>query len=136
MTGKQTRTPPHGRHIRVLVADRSPHFRETMRRVVIQYPGCVVVSEAGTLAEAVRLARSSRPAVALLDIDLVIGEPRARLRRIAAAFPDLHVFVMLNGESPYYRRAVSERWGYACIVKDQAENELARVISTIRPAAA
>jgi DNA-binding NarL/FixJ family response regulator len=97
---------------------------------------CDVVGEAGTLAEAVRLARSLRPAVALLDVDLVIGQPTVRLRRVADSFPDLRVLVMINEESLDYRRAVADRWGYACVVKDNAENELARVISGIRPAAA
>lgn len=121
---------------RFLVADRSSHFRETIRRVLVQHLGCASVGQAATLSEAVRLARSLRPDIALLDIDLVIGEPPTRLRRIAQAFPDLRVVVMLNGESRHYRLAVTERWGYVCIVKDQAEHELARVISALRPIAA
>ena len=120
----------------MLIADRSPHFRETLRRVLADYLHCVVVGEAGTLAEAVGLARSSWPAVALVDIDLVIGQPPATLRRVADAFPDLRVLVMLNEESSDYRRAVAERWGYTCVVKDEAENELAGIISAIRPVAA
>ncbi len=136
MSSQGTRTPRHQRRPRVLIADRSPHFRETLRRLLAHHLSCAVVGEAGTLAEAVRLARSSRPAVALLDIDLVIGEPPARLRRIADAFPDLQVLVMLNEESLNYRRAVTQRWGYSCIVKDAAENDLASVISAIRPVAA
>jgi DNA-binding NarL/FixJ family response regulator len=120
----------------VLIADRSPHFRETLRRVLADYLGCAVVGEAGSLAEAVRLARSHQPRVTLLDVDLVMGQPPGRLRRVAEAFPDLHVLVMINEESIDYRRAVAERWGYTCIVKDQAENELAPVIDAIRPVAA
>ena len=137
MSSKRATTSPRGRgRLCVLIADRSPHFRETLRRVLADYLQCVVVGEAGTLAEAVRLARSSHPAVALLDVDLVIGQPATTLRRVADSFPDLQVLVMLNEDSVDYRRAVAERWGYACIVKDEAENELARVISGIRPVAA
>ena len=136
MNSKRTMTSRQRLRLRVLIADRSPHFRETLRRVLADYLSCVVVGEAGTLAEAVRQARSSRPAVALLDVDLVIGQPPTTLRRVADSFPGLQVLVMLNEDSADYRRAIAERWGYACIVKDEAENELARVISGIRPVAA
>ncbi len=136
MGSNESRTTRTRRQPRILVADRSGHFRETLRRVLTQYLGCTVAGEADTLADAVKLARSLRPDVALLDIDLVIGEPPTRLRRIAEAFPDLRVVVMLNGESRYYRLAVTERWGYVSIVKDQAEHELARIIPGIRPVAA
>jgi DNA-binding NarL/FixJ family response regulator len=119
------------RNLRVLIADRSPHFQETLRRVVADYLGCVVVGKAGSLNEAVRVARLSDPDVALLDVDLVIGQQPANLRRLADSFPNLRVLVMLNEESLDYRRAVAERWGYACIVKDDAENELTRVISAV-----
>lgn len=129
-------TPTSRRRSRVIIADRSPHFRETLRRLLAHHLNCVVVGEVATLTEAVRLARSLRPDFALVDINLVIGEPPARLRRIAAAFPDLRVVVMLNEESPHYRLAVGERWGYVCIVKDQAENELARLVAAVRPVAA
>jgi DNA-binding NarL/FixJ family response regulator len=130
---KQTSTPPE--HTRVIVADASWHFRETLRRVLEEHLGCTVAGEAGSLAQAVKLARSLRPDVVLLDIDLVLGQPRSRLRRIADAFPNLQIIVMLNGESRYYRLAVAERWGYRCIVKDQADYELARIIAGIRPVA-
>src|SRR3990172_12020154 len=136
MNSKRTMTSRQRLRLRVLIADRSPHFRETLRRVLADYLSCVVVGEAGTLPEAVRQARSSRPAVALLDVDLVIGQPPTTLRRVADSFPGLQVLVMLNEDSADYRRAIAERWGYACIVKDEAENELARVISGIRPVAA
>jgi DNA-binding NarL/FixJ family response regulator len=101
-----------------------------------QHLGCSVVGEANTLANAVKLARSLRPDVALVDIELVMGQPPARLRRIAEAFPDLRVVVMLNGESRHYRLAVADRWGYTSIVKEQADYELAGVIAGIRPVAA
>lgn len=115
--------------LRVLIADRSCHYRDTLRRVLRAYPRCAIVGEVGTLPEAVRLATAADPDIALLDIDLLINENPGRLRRLAEGFPRLDVIVMLNEESADYRLAVRERWGYTCIVKEQAEEELERVVA-------
>ncbi len=112
------------RHFRVIVADRSGHFRETVRRVLDEEQLPTVVEEAATLADTVRLCRRLRPELVLLDVDLVLGESPVRLRRLAQAFPRIRVVVMLNETSEEYRRAVAERWGYACIAKDQVEGAL------------
>jgi len=116
--------------LRVLIADKSAHMRETVRRVLAQYGNCAVVGEAETLLDAVRIARSATANLALLDIDLAMNENPARLRRIAAAFPRLHVVVMLNEDSSDYREAVADRWGYSCIAKDKAEIDLATLLET------
>lgn len=115
--------------LRVLIADKSAHMRETVRRVLAQHHHCVVVGEAGTMLEAVRLARASKADIALLDIDLALKESAPRLRRLAESFPQLHVVVMLNEDSEDYRSAVLERWGYSCIAKDKAETDLPHLVS-------
>jgi len=121
--------------LRVLIADRSAHMRETVRRVLAQHPNCTVVGEAATLPEAVRIARATDANIALLDIDLALNESAARLRRLAESFPRLHVVVMLNEDSADYRAAVAERWGYSCIAKDKAETDLARLLNARRASA-
>lgn len=121
--------------LRVLIADRSAHMRETVRRVLNQHANCTVVGEAETLLEAVRLARATDANIALLDIDLALRETAARLRKLAEAFPRLHVVVMLNEDSPDYRAAVAERWGYSCIAKEKAETDLALLLTAQRASA-
>ena len=115
--------------MRVLIADRNAHYRETLRRVLCHHPQCSVVGEAATLTEAVRLARRTDPDVALLDFDLVINQSAARLRRLADAFPRLDVIVLLSEYSEDYREAVRKRWGYTCIAKEQAGEHLDRLMS-------
>lgn len=115
--------------LRVLIADKSAHMRETVRRVLSHHPGCTVVGEAETLVEAVRIARATDANLALLDIDLALKETAARLRKLADSFPHLHVVVMLNEDSADYRAAVAERWGYSCIAKEKAETDLALLLS-------
>ncbi|MDO8616299.1 MAG: response regulator [Dehalococcoidia bacterium] len=119
----------------MLIADRNAHYRETLRRVLSHHAHCNIMGEAATLTEAVRLARRTDPDIALLDFDLVVNQSAARLRRLADAFPRLHVIVLLSEYSDDYREAVRKRWGYTCIAKEQAETQLDELVAESWPAA-
>ncbi len=118
--------------LRVVIADRRPHFRETLRRVLVQRTQAAIAGEADTLHSALRLVRSKDANVVLLDIDLVMGQPAGRLRTIADSLPGLTVIVLLSEDSPGYRRAIADRWGYACVAKDRAESELLQMLPPAR----
>lgn len=115
----------------VIIADRNAHFREALRRVLDAEHGAAIAGEAGTLREAIRLVESTGARVVLLDVDLVMDQPAARLRRIISAFPGLEVIVLLNEDLPGYRRAIAERWGYECVAKERAESELPATLATL-----
>ena len=119
--------------ISVLVADKNAHYRETIRRVLDRHDNCTVVGEASTLSGAAALVAEKSPDLVLLDFDLVANEKVGRVRRLADAFPDLHVVVLLNDYSPDYRQAVQVRWGYLCVAKDRAEEHLAWIIGSMKP---
>jgi DNA-binding NarL/FixJ family response regulator len=110
--------------IQAVVADRCPHFRETLRRVLQQDSRISIAGEAATLRDALRLVRKSGAQLVLLDIQLVMGQPAPRLRRIAGGLPDLNVIILLDEDLPGYRRAIAERWGYTCLAKESAASEL------------
>ncbi len=118
--------------LRVVIADRRPHFRETLRRVLAQRTQATVTGEADTLHAALHIVRTTGANVVLLDIDLVMGQPAGRLRAIADNLPGLTVIVLLSEDSPEYRRAIADRWGYACVAKDRAESELLQVLPPVR----
>ncbi|HEY5625129.1 MAG TPA: response regulator [Dehalococcoidia bacterium] len=115
-----------------MIADHRPHFRETLRRVLVQRTQAAVAGEADTLHSALRLVRTTGANVVLLDIDLVVGQPTGRLRTIAEGLPGLTVIVLLSEDSPEYRRSIADRWGYACVAKDRAESELLQVLPSVR----
>lgn len=119
----QTRITGDG-PVTTVIADRSAHFRETLRRVLDQSCLARVVGEAGTLRDALRLVRRTGARLVLLDIQLVMGQPAGRLRRIADSLPGLSVIVLLDEDLPGYRRSIADRWGYACIAKESAASEL------------
>jgi DNA-binding NarL/FixJ family response regulator len=107
----------------VVIADRSAHVRETLRRVLAQ-SGCdYSVQEAANFRDALRSVRSGARLV-LLDVELAMNQPAARLRRIVNGIPGLRVIVLLNEDLPEYRRAIADRWGYRCVAKEHAESEL------------
>jgi len=56
----------------VLVVDDDPAFRELAKRMVTA-AGLTVVGEAGTVAEAMTEATATKPAAALVDVDLPDG---------------------------------------------------------------
>jgi len=116
----------------VVIADRRPHFRETLRRVLVQRTEAAVAGEADTLHAALRVVRSTGANVVLLDIDLVMGQPTGRLRAMADSLPGLTVIVLLSEDTPGYRSAIADRWGYACVAKDRAESELLRALPHVR----
>ncbi|HEU4760168.1 MAG TPA: hypothetical protein VFT91_09345 [Dehalococcoidia bacterium] len=123
-----------GAVVRVLVADKNAHYRETIRRVLDRYGSCEVVGEAATFSEAVASAASQSPDLVLLDFDLVAREKVGRVRKVAGRFPDLRVVVLLSDYSQDYRDAVQVRWGYLCVAKDRVEEHLAWIVGDVRPA--
>lgn len=112
---------------RVLIADRRSHYRETIRRVLERRPW-TIAGEAESLPEAVRLAEEMKPDVVLLDAGLVLNVSTDHLRNLSRRFAAIRVIVMLDEDSPQYRRAVKERWGYECIAKEQPEEGLKAVL--------
>ena len=120
--------------VRVLVADRNAHYRDTIRRVLDRYGGCEVAGEASTFSEAVAVAAQRTPDLVLLDFDLVAREKVGRVRKVANRFPDLRVVILLSDYSQDYREAVQVRWGYLCVAKDRVEEHLAWIIGEVKPA--
>lgn len=126
-----TERPPQGRHVRVLVADKNAHFRETMRRVLARLEGCEVSGEASTVADVIALVKSSPIDLVLLDVDMVTQDRLAELKRLADELPDLKVAVLLSTDGPEYRQAVQMHGGHFSVAKDSLEDQLPPVIESV-----
>ncbi len=124
--------PPRRRPIRVLVADKNAHFRETIRRVLARLGRCEVSGEASTVAEVISQVTSSRIDLVLLDVDMVTRDRLAELKLLAERLPELKVAVLLSDDTPEYRQAVQHHGGHFSVAKDGLEEQLPVVLNSVR----
>ncbi len=128
----QTKRPPRQhRRLRVLVADKNAHFRETVRRVLARIGRCAVCGEAATIAEVIQGVTTSPVDLLLLDIDMVTQDRLAELNRLAKRLPELKVAVLLSDDTPEYRAAVRRNGDYFCVAKDGLEEQLPPVLKSV-----
>ena len=79
--------------LRVLLVDDHPLVRSAVRQA-ISGSDIDVVGEAGTVDDALRLARSERPDLVLLDLDLPGRSGFEFLREIRAESPEVQVLIL------------------------------------------
>ena len=80
--------------IRILLVDDQPLFREGLHTLLSIQPDFEVVGEAGDGAEALRLARSLRPSVVLMDLQMPALDGVAATRRLREEQPECRVIVL------------------------------------------
>ena len=117
--------------LRVLVADKNAHFRETVRRVLAGLGRCVASGEASTIAEVIGQVTHSRIDLLLLDIEMVTADRLAELKRLATRLPDLKVAVLLTDDTPEYRQAVLVHGGHFSVAKAGLEEQLPPVLNSV-----
>jgi len=128
----QTERPPRQhRRLRVLVADKNAHFRETVRRVLVRIGRCAVCGEAATIAEVIHQVTTSSVDLLLLDIDMVTQDRLAELNRLARRLPEVKVAVLLSNDTPEYRAAVRRHGDHFCVAKDSLEEQLPPVLKSV-----
>lgn len=79
--------------LRVLVADASPLFRDTLREALHDAADIEVIAVAGSADDAVRLAQQYQPAVAVVDVHLS-GDGLHAIRRIHQKTPAIKLVAL------------------------------------------
>jgi two-component system, NarL family, response regulator NreC len=117
--------------IRVLLADDHTILRQGLRRILESDPEFEVVAEAATGVEAAKLAETSHPDVAVVDIAMKLLNGIEATKQIIRHSPATAVLILsMFSEDRYVIRAVKAgARGY--LLKDSVEEDLLRAIRLV-----
>ncbi len=80
--------------MRLLLVDDDVRFRETLRQLLVQRAEAVILGEAGSGEEAIKLAETLHPDVVLMDLAMPRMNGLEVTRRLKARWPALTVIII------------------------------------------
>ena len=116
--------------IHVVIADDHTLFREGLAGIISGANDFEVVGEAGTMQEAVQLARDLLPDIILLDIDMPGGGLEAA-RIVAEECPVTRIVILTSSEEDDHLIGALKIGARAYILKGVAARELLRILRAI-----
>ena len=104
---------PASQH-RLLIVDDHEVVREGLAAMLDRRPGFQVVAEAGTVAEALEMARKFQPDLVVMDVRLPDGSGIEACREIRAEFPQPRVVILTSypDEEAVFSAIVAGASGY------------------------
>jgi len=117
--------------IKVLIADDHAVVREGTRRILEQEPDMVVVGEAGDGDEAVNLATSLKPDVAIIDIAMPGMDGIEATKRIKAARPSINVLILSAYDDDQFIFSLLEAGAAGYLLKSIRGRELVDAIRAV-----
>lgn len=117
--------------IRVVLADDHPVVRAGLAALLSSLPGIEVVGVASNGREAVREVITSRPDVAVLDLQMPDLDGFAATRELARSAPDTAVLVLTMFEDDDSVFAAMRAGARGYLVKGAEQEEIARAIRAV-----
>jgi DNA-binding NarL/FixJ family response regulator len=120
-----------GTEIRLLIADDHPSFRASLRSLLSQAAGLVVVGEASSGPAAVSQVETLQPDVVLMDLAMPGGDGIDATRRIADAAPHVAVLVLTMSDDDDSVFAAVQAGARGYVLKGAQRAELVRAIRAV-----
>lgn len=117
--------------IRLVLADDQALVRGALSALLGLEPDIEVVAEAGTGEEAVALARSERPDVVLMDVEMPGMDGIEACAAVRAASPHTRVLVVTTFGRPGYLRRALQAGASGFVVKDTPASQLADAVRRV-----
>ncbi|WP_327249341.1 response regulator transcription factor [Streptomyces sp. NBC_01320] len=117
--------------VRVVLADDQPLVRAALEMVISETPDVEVVGEAGTGAEAVRLAEELDPDVVVMDIRMPGMDGIEATRLVTAGSGDARVVVLTTFDDDDYVYAALRAGASGFLVKDMALDDILAAIRVV-----
>jgi DNA-binding NarL/FixJ family response regulator len=117
--------------IRVIIADDHAVVREGTRHILEQEGDIQVVGEARDGAEAVALAETLKPDVAIVDISMPVVGGIEATERIKASRPGTAVLILTSYDDDRYVFALLAAGAAGYLLKDVPSEELVRAVRSV-----
>jgi NarL family two-component system response regulator LiaR len=117
--------------IRILLADDHVLVRQGTRELLEQEEDLTVVAEAGDGEEAVRLAASYHPDVAIMDISMPKLDGIEATQQIKIQHPAIAVLVLTAYDDDQYVFALLEAGAAGYLLKDVQASELVKAVRAV-----
>lgn len=110
--------------VRILLADDHTLVRSGVRRILESQPDLQVVAEAADGAEAVELARSIHPDLAVLDVSMPRLTGLQAVREIALRAPEVRTLILSMHDNEQYFFAALKAGASGYVLKSAADEDL------------
>src|SRR6187455_470723 len=118
--------------VRILLADDHAMLRDGVRMVLEAHPGFEVVGTADNGVEAVALAHSLHPDVAVLDVAMPVLNGLDATREIRAGCPGTEIVILSMHEGEDYLREALRAGAAGYVLKRAAAKELVGAIQAVQ----
>jgi DNA-binding NarL/FixJ family response regulator len=116
---------------RILLADDHEILRQGLAMLIDGQPDMEVVAQAANGAEAVLLAKSSRPDVAVLDISMPLLGGAEAAEEIRASCPGVRMLALTRHMDPAYLRRLLQAGASGYVLKRSAADTLITAIRAV-----
>jgi DNA-binding NarL/FixJ family response regulator len=131
LTEHDMASPPSRPTTRVLVVDDHPLIRAGIRQMISADGAIAICAEAESAEEALRLAQSNNPDLAIVDLALESGNGLDLTRALREAVPDMRVLVLsMHDENLFAERAL-RAGAHGYIMKREAIEGLINAIREV-----